>query len=155
MAMGIDRIIGFLSFILSVGSAFFALWQAHKAKKIKDEIMDEKLKENVRELLTKANIARTDSQRLIPLVSGKQNRGFDPTDSLKNIRSFIEKLNDSEHLFKNNDIEALKKKLKTSFDSYVKETDEAEKRKKGQEIYDYLCDVISKINTYYDEKFYG
>lgn len=58
MDINTDRIINIISIILSFIGAAISWWQAHRAKTIKEEIADDRIKQTGRDLIALANSAR-------------------------------------------------------------------------------------------------
>lgn len=148
--MDIDTVINRISFILAIAGALFSWWQACRAKKIKDEIKADRIKTALIDLMTKAESARTSSQKLAPLISGKQSRGFDLTEYLRIIQQFIERLNDNMHLFTSDALFNSFSELKKDFDKYKNESDTARKSKEGQNLYNTLNLIIAELHKYND-----
>lgn len=151
-AMDIDVLINRIGFVLSLGGAAFSWWQATRAKKIKDEIKDDRLKIALVELIAKGNSARSAAQKLAPLTHNKQSRGFNPEDSLKVIQNFIEKFNDNKHLLNTVCFTKLFNELKDKFAKYKNEEDVINQEKIGNVIYEILNSIISELNKSFDEK---
>lgn len=151
MAMDIDTWINRIGSVVTILAALFSWYQAYRAKRMKDEIKESKIKNAVIDLIPKAVFARSAAQKLVS-VSGKQSRGFNPDNSLKTIQQFVEMLNDTKHLFENENSKQLLLKLKNALNKYQNESDSSKKEKSVKSIYDTLNDVIAELNKCRDEK---
>lgn len=152
--MDIDTVLNRIGFVITVGCAIFSWWQACRAKKIKDEIKADRIKTALIDIMTKAESARTSSQKLAPLTPGKQSRGFNSTEYLRIIQQFIERLNDNMHLFKSEALFNSFLELRKEFDKYKNESDTTRKSKEGQNLYNTLNLIIAELHKYNDSLSY-
>ena len=114
-----------IGFVITIAGALFSWWQASRAKKIKEEIADDRIKQTGRDLIALANSARDIIQKTKPLNTEKNLRGFSTEDSINSIQPFLNKLNDTVHLFSNKSLDTYSQTLKKQFSKYEKESDPA------------------------------
>ena len=140
---GIDmNVISIIGAILSAVGAAVAVRQAVKARKYRDEILRDRLKIVLIEVVGIAKKARAESRKIITPI-GKPVRGVDQQQVINSIRDCLEKVKDNNHRFSVDGFPQSINQIEGFIDEFAKEPDESKRYKIGDQIYKNLGDVIS------------
>lgn len=115
--MGIDTIINRIGFVISIVGAIYTGWQAHRAKKIADEIKDTKLKVSL-DYLLKNGIEARDEVRKNAFQNSKNLRGFNVDNAVITLLKFIENLSDKIHLLSDETLNEYSNSIKKDISKY-------------------------------------
>lgn len=143
--MGIDTIINRIGFVISIVSAIYTGWQAHRAKKIADEIKDTKLKVSL-DYLLKNGIEARDEVRKIAFQNSKNLRGFNVDNAVVTLLKFIENLSDKIHLLSDETLNEYSNSIKKDISKYQKENDIEKKQEIGKSLYEQVSKVVSLLD---------
>lgn len=143
--MGIDTIINRIGFVISIVSAIYTGWQAHRAKKIADEIKDTKLKVSL-DYLLKNGIEARDEARKIAFQNSKNLRGFNVENAVITLLKFIENLSDKLHLLSDETLNEYSNSIKKDISKYQKENDIEKKQEIGKTLYEQVSKVVSLLD---------
>lgn len=143
--MGIDTIINRIGFVISIVSAIYTGWQAHRAKKIADEIKDTKLKVSL-DYLLKNGIEARDEARKIAFQNNKNLRGFNVDNAVITLLKFIESLSDKLHLLSDETLNEYSNSIKKDISKYQKENDIEKKQEIGKTLYEQVSKVVSLLD---------
>lgn len=143
--MGIDTIINRIGFVISIVSAIYTGWQAHRAKKIADEIKDTKLKVSLDYLLKNGTLAR-DEVRKIAFQNSKNLRGFNVDNAVITLLKFIENLTDKLHLLSDETLNEYSNSIRKDISKYQKENDIDKKQEIGKSLYEQVSKVVSLLD---------
>ena len=151
--MDIDVILNRIGFFITLAAAVYTCYEACRVKKIRAEILNDRQKFLLVNLVTEAKNVRTAAQKLSPLSRGKLTRGFASAEEMKKIQFFIENLNDNLHLL-NEEIPPKLQNLKENFNRYktAEASDVTELNEIGDLIYCIINDIISELNRCFFEK---
>jgi len=140
-----------LGTIFSVIGAAISIWQAMKARGYKDEILHDRLKILLIELMGIAKRARDECKKIITPV-GKPPRGVDQQIVINCIRDCLDKLKDNSHKFSLQTLQQIIVKIEKRIDLYASESDAKKKYSHADQIYKYLGDTISFLNQTIDSE---
>ena len=143
--MGIDTIINRIGFVISIVGAIYTGWQAHRAKKIADEIKDTKLKVSL-DYLLKNGIEARDEVRNIAFQNSKNLRGFNVDNAVITLLKFIENLSDKIHLLSDETLNEYSNSIKKDISKYQKENDIEKKQEIGKSLYEQVSKVVSLLD---------
>ena len=129
--MGIDTIINRIGFVISIVGAIYTGWQAHRAKKIADEIKDTKLKVSLDYLLKNGIEARD---------------GFNVDNAVITLLKFIENLSDKIHLLSDETLNEYSNSIKKDISKYQKENNIEKKQEIGKSLYEQVSKVVSLLD---------
>lgn len=143
--MGIDTIINRIGFVISIVGAIYTGWQAHRAKKIADEIKDTNLKVSL-DYLLKNGIEARDEVRKIAFQNSKNLRGFNVDNAVITLLKFIENLSDKIHLLSDETLNEYSNSIKKDISKYQKENDIEKKQEIGKSLYEQVSKVVSLLD---------
>lgn len=146
-----DLALSFLGVILSGLGAIIALWQARKAKKYRDEIIQDRTKILLIDTIGIARKARDECRKIITQV-GKPVRGVDQQEVINTIRDCLEKVMDNSHKFELEDISESIKSLDDNIAHYSREADKSKRFQLGDNIYVDLGEIIRQLSQEIDNK---
>lgn len=148
--MDIDSIINKIGFCITITSAIYTTVQAIRARRIADEIKITKIKNSLIDLIQKGKIAREETRKIGFPENSKSLRGFNRTDSIRKILAFLESLNDSQHLFDDEDLKKIANETQKIIEKYQNEKTLEEGQEFGKELHQHLNDIISILQEKFD-----
>lgn len=148
--MDIDSIINKIGFCITIASAVYTTVQAIRARKIADEIKITKIKNSLTDLLQKGKIARDAANKIGFPENSKSLRGFNRTDSIRKILTFLECLNDNQHLFNDENLKKIANEAQKIVEKYQNEKILEEGQEFGKQLHQHLNDIISILQEKFD-----
>lgn len=144
-------ITSFTGTAFSVIGAVISLWQAGRARKYRDEILRDRLRFVLIELIGIARKAREECRKLVTPV-GKPVRGVDPQHVVNVIRDCVERIKDNAHKFNATDLTVSLTEVEQRLKTYVREQDPSARFAIGDTLYTSLSSVISRISEELDRE---
>lgn len=148
--MNLWNLASLIGTILTIISTVVAIVQAKKAKKYKEEIRSDRLKMVLIDLLPYAKIAREECKKIIQPVR-KPMRGVDPQKVLNSIQDFTDKVKEQSHKFNSVEYKSTLNSLDSNISKYKQITEDEERFRIGESIYEELNDMISMISRNIDK----
>lgn len=143
--------ISIIGAILSATGAAIAIWQALKIRKYRDEILYDRTKILLVDIIGIAKKTRDECRKIMTPV-GKPIRGVDQQQVINSIRDCLDRIKDNSHKFATTSLSQIILQMENHMYFFVKEENEAERYKYGDKIYQSLGDIISLVSKEIDQK---
>lgn len=148
IAMSVISIIG--AFFSAVG-AIIAIQHAIKAGKYKDEILHDRVKMLLVDVMGIAKKARDECKKIITPI-GKPPRGVDQQQVINSIRECLDKIKDDKHKFSVKTLPQNISQIEKYIDQYATESDDEKRHTVGDQIYKSLGEIISCLSKEVDRQ---
>lgn len=139
------EVINLAGAVFSVIGAAIAIWQAHKAKSYRDEILRDRTKILLIDAIGVARKAREECRKIMTPV-GKPVRGIDQQQVVNTIRDCVDKLKDNQHKFEQPKLRMFIESLEHEISNYTSQTEESKRFGIGDEIYKILGEIIGNLS---------
>jgi hypothetical protein len=143
--------ISIIGAILSAVGAAITIWQALKVRKYRDEILQDRTKMLLVDIIGLAKKTRDECRKIIT-PAGKPIRGVDQQQVINLIRDCLDRIKDNTHKFETTSIDPIISQMDSYIYFYVREENEIERYKYGDKIYTSLGDIISLVSREIDRK---
>ena len=143
--------ISIIGAFFSIVGAIVAIRHAIKARKYKDEILHDRLKMLLIDVMGIAKKARDECRKIITPI-GKAIRGVDQQQVIDSIRECLEKIKDNNHKFS---VETLPKsilQIEKHIAQYAKESEDKKRYAIGDQIHENLREIISCLSKEIDRQ---
>jgi len=137
--------------VLSAIGAGVAIHQALKVKKYRDEILHDRLKILLFEVMGIAKKAREECRKIVTPV-GKPVRGVDYQSVVNSIRDCIDKIRDNNHKFSVEELSQNISQVDKLINQYAKESEESQRHTLGDQMYKCIGDIISCLTEEIDRQ---
>lgn len=141
--------VSILGAILSAVGAAIAIWQAYRARRYRDEILQDRRKMALVEAIGIARKARDECRKIVTPL-GKPIRGVDQQQVVDSIRDCVDRLRDNAHKFQSPRVVGSVPKLERLVDDYTQARDEATRYKVADDMYKVLSNTIGSISEEID-----
>jgi hypothetical protein len=142
-------VVSIIGALLSAIGAAVAIHQALRVKKYRDEILHDRLKILLFEVMGIAKKAREECRKIITPV-GNHVRGVNQQIVVNSIRDCLEKIEDNSHKFSVDGLSEIMSQVDALIGKYTKETDESQRYSLGDQIYKLLGRIISCLTEEID-----
>lgn len=130
--------------VLSGIGAGISIWQAHRAKRYRDEILADRVRMALIEMSGSLKAARDECKKIMTPVS-KPMRGVDAAKVIGLIQSCAEKLKENGHRLGITGVEVLAATLEGHLGAFTANPDLAFRQKKADEIYECLNELVAQV----------
>lgn len=137
--------------MLSGVGAAISMWQSYKAKSYRDEIVVDRSRIALIDVLGDLRAARDECKKIMTPVGGKAMRGVDPSQVIRSIQACAEKLNENEHRLSSADIKELLKGLSEYLTIFAANQDALNRQKTADEIYACLNQLVAQVARQIDD----
>src|SRR5690625_2214611 len=110
--------------LFSIAGAAVSYWQATRANNYRDEVLRERRRRALSDLLVIARRAREECRGIMTPI-GKSLRGIDPQKRIDSIRGCIDRLKEDGHQFRHTSLTKRMKDLEERIRLYVPEVNES------------------------------
>lgn len=135
--------------MLSAIGAGISIQQAYKAKTYRDEILADRVRLALIDMLSSAKHAREECKKITTPVS-KPMRGVDPERVISAIQSCAEKLKENGHRFGVAEIEVMSSSLETHITEYKAASDGTARALLADKTYKSLNELVAHISRRID-----
>lgn len=143
--------ISFIGLIVTIIGAGVSIWQAilarkytKKAKTYRDEVLMDRHKRTLFDLLSYSKLASEECKKIVKPV-GKPMRGVDPQQAINILEGLYEKLNENMHNINNVEIQRLSTELRGNIHSYKQENTPASKYICAEHMQSNINSIISTL----------
>lgn len=141
--------VSILGAVLSAVGAALAIWQAARAKKYRDEVLQDRRRFALVEAIGLARNAREESRKIATPV-GKPVRGVDPQAVINAIRDCLDRIREDGHKFQDPGVTAAVSEAQRYLVDYVREKDESRRHTVADGMYKSLQDLTARLSEAVD-----